>query len=238
MLVAIHQPNFLPWLGWFDKLAKADVFVVLDNVAQQRTGSNYTNRVEILAQGAPLRITVPTARGAAERSRIDQARIVDGDRWRRKLRATVEQAYGRAGFFEQGMAVVDRMLACETNLLCELNLIGILELSAALQLRPGKIIRASELAVTGTGTDLLIAVVQAVGGDAYLSGHGSAGYQRNDKFAAAGVAVHYQRYALPPYRQLNAREFIPGLSAIDAVMNCGADAASLVGDQTTIMLSS
>src|SRR5215472_10787738 len=146
MLVAIHQPNFLPWLGWFDKLAQADVFVLLDSVAAQQTGSNYTNRVQVLSQGAPLRLTVPIGRGNEERRRIDRLRVVGAERWRRKLRATLEQAYCKTDFFDEGIAIVDRMLATPTDMLCELNVSGIAGITAALDLHADKIVRASSLA--------------------------------------------------------------------------------------------
>src|SRR5690242_9574123 len=123
MLVAIHQPNFLPWLGWFDKLARADVMILLDTAAHQRTGSNYTNRVQILTRGEPGWITVPVVRGRDERSRIDRLRIAGNGAWRRKIRATIEQSYAKAPFFALGMTIVDRMLAAETSLVCELNLV-------------------------------------------------------------------------------------------------------------------
>jgi hypothetical protein len=229
MLVAIHQPNFLPWLGWFDKWASADVFVLLDTAAHQHTGSNYTNRVRILAQGEPAWITVPVTRGGEERTRIERLRIAGNGTWRRKLRATVAQSYARAPFFADGMAIVDAMLAIETELLCELNLVGIRAIAAALGLPRERLVRASALAVEGTGSDRLVALVRAVGGDAYLTGHGADGYQEDEKFTAAGIAVHRQRYAAQPYPQLRPGDFVPGLSAIDAVMNCGSASRSLVG---------
>ena len=71
MLVAIHQPNFLPWLGFFDKLAKADRFIILDTVSLQLTGGNYTNRVQMLISGHPSWVTVPVARGRSARERIE-----------------------------------------------------------------------------------------------------------------------------------------------------------------------
>jgi hypothetical protein len=233
MLVAIHQPNFLPWLGWFDKLARADILILLDTVPHQHTGSNYTNRVKILAQGEPRWITVPVARGRDERSRIDRLRVADNGVWRRKLRATVEQSYAKAPFFADAMTIVDTVLAAETDRLCELNLIALGAIAAALGLRCERMLRASTLAAVGaavgTGTDRLVALVRAVGGDAYLTGHGADGYQEDEKFAAAGIAVEYQRYAAPPYRQLRSGAFVPGLSAIDALMNLGGEAASLIG---------
>jgi WbqC-like protein len=233
MLVAIHQPNFLPWLGWFDKLARADVFILLDTAAHQHTGSNYTNRVKIMAGGEPRWITIPVARGSDQRSRIDRLRVAGNGVWRRKMRATFEQSYAKAPYFDGAMPIVDSMLAAETDLLCELNLIALGAIAAALGLPSERMLRASTIAGEGeaenTGTDRLVALVRAVGGDAYLAGHGADGYQEDERFAAAGITVEYQHYHPPPYRQLHAGAFVPGLSAIDALMNLGGDAASLIG---------
>ena len=131
------------------------------------------------------------------------------------------------------MTIVDSVLGAETELLCELNLIALGTIAAALGLKCERMVRASTLTAVGatdcTGTDRLVALVRAVGGDAYLTGHGASGYQEDERFAAAGIAVEYQRYAAPPYRQLNSGAFIPGLSAIDALMNLGGEAAALIG---------
>ena len=85
MLVAIHQPNFLPWLGYFDKIARADRFVILDSVPLQLTGGNYTNRVKMIVSGKPAWITMPLRRGHEARNRIDQAEYVGDAGTRRKI---------------------------------------------------------------------------------------------------------------------------------------------------------
>lgn len=228
MLVAIHQPNFLPWLGWFDKLARADVFILLDTVAHQHGGSNYTNRVQILAAGAPRWLTVPVTRGEAARRRIDRLRIAEDGAWRRKLRASIAQSYARAGFFGETMELVDAVLVVGGDRLCEMNIGGITAIARALGLPGRKMVRASTLNVEGHGTELLVRLVQAAGGDAYLAGGGAAGYQDDAAFAAAGIGLYRQEYRPPVYRQLG-DAFVPGLSAIDALMNCGPEAALLVG---------
>src|SRR5207247_11129216 len=159
------QPNFLPWLGWFDKLARVDVLILLDTVAHQQTRSNYTNRVRILAQGEPRWITVPVARGRDERSRIDRLRVAGNGVWRRKLRATIEQSYAKAPFFDAAMTIVDSVLGAETDLLCELNLTAIGAIATALGLARQRILRASAIPSVGaaelTGTDRLVALVRA-----------------------------------------------------------------------------
>ncbi len=221
MIVAIHQPNFLPWLGWFDKLARADVFVLLDNVALQRTGGAYTNRVEMLVSGKRAWLTVPVARGADARERISEARIVETTPWRRKIRRAIEQSYARAPFFGEIMPALDALFEPGEDRLAAFNIAGIRTLARLTGLKTEKMIKASDLAVSGSGTDLLIAIVRAAGGDIYLCGGGAGGYQDDAKFTEAGVGLQYQEFHHPTYPQINAGAFVPGLSIVDALMNCG-----------------
>ncbi|MEW6769037.1 MAG: WbqC family protein [Pseudomonadota bacterium] len=230
-VVAIHQPNFLPWLGFFDKLARADKFVILDSVPLQLTGGNYTNRVRMIVNGAPAWITMPLRRGHDARNRIDQAEVVDEPKWRRKIRSTIAQSYAKAKFFDLAMSIVDRMLDLRTASLADINMTGIIAVAEVLGLSSAKIVRASALNAGGNSNELLANLVTAVGGDTYLAGHGAGGYQDDDVFASRGIAVQYQDYAPPAYPQIGSGEFIPGMSAIDALMNCGQGAAKLIGSQ-------
>lgn len=91
---------------------------------------------------------------------------------------------------------------------------------------------SSQLACTGQSTDLLANLVEAVGGNAYLTGHGADAYQDDAVFRQRGIDVQRQNYQPPIYTQFRADEFVPGLSAIDALMNCGPDAAKLIGRQS------
>ena len=230
MIVAIHQPNFLPWLGWFDKLARADVFVLLDNVALQRTGGSYVNRVEMLVSGRRTWLTVPVVRGAAARERISEARIVASIPWRRKMRRAIEQSYARAPYFGEIMPVLDAWLESGEDRLASLNLAGIREMARLVGLDGQRMVRASELDVTGAGTELLINVVRAVGGDIYLCGGGAGGYQDDARFTEAGLTLQYQDFRHPTYPQMNVGRFEAGLSIVDALMNCGSSGtARLLG---------
>lgn len=232
MKVAIHQPNFLPWLGYFDKMARADIFVVLDNVALQKTGGHYTNRVQFLIGGEARWLTVPVTRGADARARIDQVTIAEHGPWRRKLKTALEQAYARAAHFGEMMPMVTAILDTPTDRLCELNMAGIHALAERLGIPRDKLRRASRLEVEGAGSDLLISIVKAVGGEIYLCGGGAGGYQEDEKFRAAGIAVEYQNFRPAPYPQGRREDFVPGLSTVDALMHCGAAAAALIGAGT------
>jgi hypothetical protein len=221
VLVAIHQPNFLPWLGYFDKIVRSDVFVLLDNVALPRTGSGYTNRVEIIAQGRRLWLTLPIARGEEMRRSIEHARIVGGP-WRRKLLATIEQSYARAAAFEEVMPTIRRIFEHPDDRLAEFNIHALSAIGRLLGLDMTRLRRATTIESSGTGTDRLISIVRSVGGTGYLSGGGAGGYQEDEKFAAAGLELRYQNFSHPHYVQRGVATFVPGLSIVDALMNCGA----------------
>jgi WbqC-like protein family len=209
-LVACHQPNFLPWLGFFDKLAQSDRFVLLDGVQFPRTSrGTYTNRVQMLVGDKPAWVTVPVARGDGLQT-IGEVRIDDTQPWRRKTLRTIEQSYARMPRFAETMPLVRELLELDTDRIAELNEHAIRALAPE---HAHKLVRQSELGdVPGAATDLLIGLVGAAGGDAYLSGDGADGYQEEPKYAAAGLGFRLQGFVAPDTGGP------PGLSIVDARM--------------------
>jgi hypothetical protein len=220
-VVAIHQPNFFPWLGYFNKLAQADVFIVLDNVQFPKTGGTWMNRVRLLVNGQPEWVSMPVVRAYHGVRLVREMKINNSIPWRKKLLRTIEQSYGCASHFEVVFPVLSKLIENPTDHLPEFNLTVFHSLAAAIGLDPAKLILGSTLDVKGEATDLLIAMVQAVGGTAYLCGGGAGEYQEDEKFAAAGIKLIYQSFEHPTYPQANTEQFRTGLSVIDAVMNCG-----------------
>jgi hypothetical protein len=209
MLVACHQPNFLPWLGYFDKLAQSDRFVLLDRVQFPRTSrGTYTNRVQLLIGGQPAWVTVPVIRDGVQA--IGDVRIDDTQPWRRKALRSIEQSYARAPRFEEVMPVVRELLELDTDRIAVLNEEAIRRLAPQ---DAHKLVRQSELPATdAAATDLLIELVKAAGGDAYLSGDGADGYQEEPKYAAAGLGFRLLGFVHPDTGGP------PGLSIVDALM--------------------
>lgn len=229
VLVAIHQPNFFPWLGWFDKLARADCMILLDHVPLQQTGGNYTNRSRVLVKGEPHWMTVPLARGTDARRRIDQAFIADQGNWRRKMVSTLHQSYAKAEARAETSDSIARVILGQSHRLCELNIDGLNTVASLLGLDTTRVVRSSSIPTEGASTALLVELVKAVGGTQYLTGSG-ASYQNDDLFRRSGVQVVYQQFRPAPYRQSGAREFVPGLSVIDALLNVGvAKTRALIG---------
>lgn len=220
-LVAIHQPNFLPWLGYFDKLARADVFVLLDHVQFSKTGGTWSNRVQVLINGQAAWLTMPVVRAYHGVRSYREMALDDRSPWRAKMLKTIQLNYAAALYFAAIYPVLETILHTPTTSLAEFNEAGIRHLAAGLGLSSARLLRSSELAVQGQATDMLVSLVQAVGGDAYLAGGQAAAYQQDDKFADAGIAVIYQQFQHPVYPQGTRPAFVPGLSIVDALMHCG-----------------
>lgn len=221
-LVAIHQPNFLPWLGYFDKIRRSDVFVVMDNAQFSKTGGTWTNRVQMMVGGDPGWLTVPIVRSYHGYRAINEMEINDRTPWRDKMLRTIEQNYRRALYFGEVFPAVRELVELPTTDLAEYNRTAIATLCRALQFMT-PLVLGSTLNAQGRATDLLVSMVTAAGGNAYLAGGGASGYQEDERFQEAGITLVYQRFEHPRYAQFNSREFRPGLSIVDALMNCGFD---------------
>lgn len=222
-IIAIHQPNFFPWLGYFDKILRSDRFVLLDSVQMPLTGSSYPNRVSIVIGGKSSTIQIPAARGLKARAEIRSTPIANVPKCREKVLATVQQNYARAPFAREILSALTPLILNPASTIGAYNEFAIRAIVRLLGLSDDKLMRASDLSVTGAATDLVISIVKAAGGDTYMAGGGAGGYQEDDKFAAARVKLLYQEFRHPTYFQFKNETFLPGLSIIDALMNLGFD---------------
>lgn len=227
---AIHQPNFFPWLGYFDKIGRADVFVFLDDVAYPKSGSgagSWVNRVRIAIGGAPAWVGAPVRRERGVQ-KIKDVLMDDRQPWRKKLLRTLEINYRRAPNFDACMAIVTPLIGLETSLLADFNMHAVRILCGVLGL-DAQFVRQSELDTRRASTELLIELATKVRADAYLCGGGADGYQDDRLFPAAGIGLVHQNFEPRPYG--DPRSFIPGLSVIDYLMK--AEIPSLASRATT-----
>lgn len=225
-VVAIHQPNFFPWLGFFDKLVRSDVFVVLDHTQFPKSEGNWTNRVRLSVNGEAAWVTMPVDRKYEGLRRIDEIHIDDRAPWRRKLLQLLRTNYGRAAFFSQVFPAVEAWVLAPAELVAEFNLHAIAGICERIGLETSHLIRSSTLGIDGAKSELVANLVKRVGGTRYLSGDGSAGYLDEQVLRAAGLQVEYQRFAHPVYPQRQGSGFIAGLSVLDALFHCGFDGTS------------
>lgn len=222
--VAIHQPQYLPYLGFFHKLGHCDVFVALDNVQFQKNGVQNRNKIKT-SQGWQW-LTVPVMHDFGQP--ILGVAINPNVSWQRKHWNALASNYGRAPFFNEFSPSLRLLLEQEWHNLCQLDMALTQWAMAVLKIET-PIVYASQLGATGNQTELLIKICQAVGADCYLSGPGGRRYMDLEAFAAAGITVEWQAFNAPVYSQLFPQVgFVPDLSAVDAIFNCGAEARSFL----------
>ncbi len=214
-LVAIHQPNFFPWLGYFDKMARSDVFVFMDAVAFPRR--SWATRVRLNIQGNAQWVGCPVRHSEYGGSMLE-VKIDNEQPWRRKLLTTLQRNYARAPHFEGTMALLTPMIEAPHTSLVEFNIAVILSIAQALGLAPTTR-RQSELQHEGESNELLASLVRTVGGDAYLIGRGAGGYHDPAAFDRAHIRIVEQEFQ--PFSYGDTKRFIPGLSVIDYLMQDG-----------------
>jgi hypothetical protein len=217
MIVSIHQPQYLPWLGYFDKIAKSGVFVFLDNVQFKKNEWQNRNRIKT-AQGWQW-LTVPIIHKFPQK--IREVRINNTVAWEKKHLQALITNYSKAAFFGDHIAFFERTYAREWRYLVDLNIHVILYLAAALGLPDTKFVKASEVLLRDEATARLIDICKHVRGDVYLSGKDGAKYMDTALFEKEGIQVLFQDYQHPQYPQLFG-DFVPCLSAVDLLFNCGS----------------
>jgi hypothetical protein len=216
-ICAIHQPNFFPWLGYFDKIRRADVFFFLDDVAYPKSGSgtgSWVNRVRIAINGAPVWLTCPIRRAHGVQI-IRDVRIDDRQPWRTKLLRTLEVNYRRARNYDQIMPALKELILFETDSLCQFNLHAITSICRLIDI-DCEFRLQSECGIKTTATQLLVDLTRAAEADAYLCGGGAGGYQRDELFLENNLRLIYQNFEPKPYGK--SQSFLPGLSIIDYLL--------------------
>lgn len=221
-ICAIHQPNFFPWLGYFDKIRRADVFVFLDAVDYPRSGSggmgSWSNRVKINIQGQPAWFGCPIDKKSSD-GVICDVLIADDPRWKKKAIKTLQMNYAKAENFDVAMPIVSDLLGQETRSLSEFNISSIRKIASMLGI-DAQFILQSDLNTTHSSTELLVEICKEADCDTYLVGGGAGGYQEDASFAASGLTLQYQNYEPKPYGKPDA--FLPGLSVIDFLFHSTA----------------
>jgi hypothetical protein len=221
-VVAIHQPTFLPWLGWWDKLVRADVLVLLDDVQFPKKGGTWINRVKMLVGGEARWVTVPVDRAFHGTRSVREMQIDDSKPWRESVVGSIRGSYARAQHLAEALPVVEEALSTSCRHVAELNERAIRIFAERLELDSSKLVRQSDLGVSGawTGTELLVELCRAVDGNIYLSGDGSDEYLAPGVFRRAGLELSYQEF-VPPWYPQPSPDYVPGLSVVDALMSCG-----------------
>ncbi len=223
MIVSIHQPNFIPWIGYFYKICYSDVFVFLDTAQYEK--NSYADRNAIKASNAAIQIKLPVKCLHHTDSYCDVAVNIT-DYWIEKTLKTLEYNYKKARYFDQVYEDMNRWLKRPDVSLSEYNSLIITDICKKLQFKT-KIQFARELHIDSTNIQRIIDICKYFNADTYFSGKGAVNYQNEEIFLNNGIALQYTDFSHPVYDQLW-NGFLPNLSIVDLLFNEGYEKSSSI----------
>ncbi len=224
MILSAHQPLYLPWAGFFHKIALADQFCVFDAV--QFEYHEFGNRNRIMTHQGPLLLTVPVEKKGHLTRRFCDMKI-DGSIWAEKHAKALRLSYAKAPFFKDYMEPLEAILRKHHVFLADLNVEILVWLLACLGLdRP--IARASDCNFTGVGSALVLDMCLQLRANRYIFGSLGRDYADLKSFNDAGVEAVFQTYTPPVYKQVHRKPFEPRLSVLDLLFNEGANSLAVL----------
>ena len=216
--VVVLQPGYLPWLGFFDQLRRADVFVYYDDVQFDKHG--WRNRNRIKTQAGLQWLSVPVRHSGLGLPRVMDVEIDARTAWARKHVASLRQAYARAPHAAEYLPQLAEVLERKWERLVDLDFAVVDVIRGWLGLER-RIVRSSELGIDGRQSDRLVRICRHFGARTYYSGAAARSYLDVGLFDSHGIQVVWQDFVHPVYPQLHG-PFEPYLSIVDLVFNCGA----------------
>jgi hypothetical protein len=224
MKVAIHQPNFLPWLGYFNKISLVDTFVFFDDVQLER-GKTYTQRTKILVGQSEKWITIPVI-NKSDLIFIKDAQVEPSFIWKRKILKTIEFNYINSQGFADVINIIYNGFKTNSKFLIDYNVPLIIEIAKYIGLKANFVL-SSELVYPSAkkGKEKILGIIKCLEADYYISGmgEGSKRYVSEEELFSQGTKLIWQRFELPKYPQVKSDIFISGLSIVDLVFNCAKE---------------
>ena len=225
MIVGIHQPNFFPWLGFFNRILSCERFIFLDHV-QIPTGKSWVSRNKLLISGADRWLTLPTKKRSRMGQRIDEVEINYESNFTKKHLRTIESNYGKTQYFKEVFPIIQRIYTADHKLLVDFNLSFIHWVLDSWQC-PTKCYRSSQLIAINpslmhlTGNELILEICATVDAKKYISGSGCLDFIKPNSFEERYINFNFQSFSHPEYDQIGAQQFRSNLSILDCLFNQG-----------------
>lgn len=219
MKIAIHQPEYLPWLGFWNKISKCEMFVLLDNTQFRKNYFQNRNRIRTANEWTWLTVPVFTKDKATQQINEVEINNVTDVNWQKKHWKTIEQNYQKTPYFNEYKDIFQRFYLKKWTKLADLNISVIYAIKEILGIKT-EIVIGSSLNVSGERSDLLLDICKKVGATTYLSGRFGKEYLEESKFKKENIEVIFQEFNHPVYKQVF-KPFIPEMSIIDVIFNEG-----------------
>ncbi len=226
--VAIHQPNYIPWSGYFYKMSQCDIFVYLDAVQYPR-GQSFANRNKVKTPNGTTWLTIPISVPSGQKGKATYREVsFANDKFVKKHLKTLKMSYKKASHFEEIYPILEQSLR-EHDDFAELTIDLNNKIAHYLGINTRCVLLSDLLENFGDKTNLIIDICKELGVNTYLSGTGG-GKEYNDeqKLNQADITLTYSDFNHPQYPQLWG-EFESHLSVIDLMFNCGPESSSFLG---------
>ncbi len=217
MKISIHQPQYIPWAGYFNKIIRSDIFVFLDDVQYKK--NEWQNRNRIKSISGTLWLTVPVYYKFGQK--INEVKIDNKIFWQKNHLKTIDLNYRKSQYFNKIYPLVENVLNKEYNYLIDINIASINMVLKYLGIKR-KIVKSSEYKVEGEKSCRLVNICKILGGDIYLSGQGARDYIDEKEFIKNNIKLEFQEYKIIEYPQLFGK-FVPNLSILDMMFNCSKE---------------
>ncbi|MCY0150024.1 WbqC family protein [Hoeflea sp. G2-23] len=229
MRVVISQSMYFPWVGMLEQIRLADVFIHYDDV--QFSKGSFSNRVQVKTPSGMTWMTVPLSDHRLGQT-IEEVQLQPLPRWRDRHLDMLSSSLDGTAFAGEALDLARGVIDGNHETVAALSRTSMLALSRYFGLDADtRFASASDFGIAGAGSERVLALVKAVGGTDYITGHGARNYLDHELFEAAGVSVSYMDYKCAHYRQLHGT-FTPFVTALDLVANCGQDGLGVIGSQT------
>lgn len=227
--LVVLQPGYLPWLGFFDQMQRCDIFVLYDDVAFDKHG--WRNRNRIKSPNGPLWLTVPVHVDFLGQKIMD-VQIDNSKPWAKKQLSSIKQLYAAAPYLKSYYQDLSNILEQGWDNIVDLDIALVNQFCAWLGIER-RIVRSSELEIGGERSERLANLCSHFGANHYLSGTAAKSYLNLDLFRDRDIEVSWQEYEHPVYPQLHG-EFVPYLSIVDLLLNCGDQSAEIIANAAAL----
>lgn len=188
--ISIHQPDFFPWLGFFEKIARSNIFVVLDDVQYLRRA--YHNRDKILINGIEKWITIPTLNKGNYNILIKNVKIDNSNNWKKSFLKTIHHNYKKQKNFENFYPKIEKIINQNYKYLIDLNLSIIDLILNEFGLNETKMILSSSMKIEEANSKKILKIVQNLNGSSYITGMGSKAYLDEESFKKNNIEIIWQ----------------------------------------------
>jgi hypothetical protein len=224
MICTVHQPNYLPYLGFFEKAFRSDVFILYDTTQFKK--NDWQNRNKLCINNSWQWISLPVLHDFGQK--INEVKIKDPEKSLKKNWRSIQVIYGKAPFFKQYSHEFEAIYNSDIELLSELNSQIIIKTAEFLGINV-KFVKSSELpAISSTSTQALIDLTKLADADTYISGGEGINYLDMDLWNSSGLKILFQKYVHPVYKQFNSETFQPYMNILDLLFNCGDESLEIL----------